>query len=632
MWTSLSIIICVLSGADICSGSASRDLSTLHNEFFAWRMSDRPVTATTKGIHKYDDQLESFNMSMFDIRKEKAETLHARLLNISQEDLSKSDLVNYKILDDMLTTYIRGWAWRQYQNLNPISFMDGIQRNPSSFVNSLPFFTRGDFENYIARLQKMPDQYEEFKVLMTTAMQLNRTFHRQSMIRVEDQFNALMGPTNESVFYTPFLDTLDNGTVDPDVRGRLKEQGLIAVANLQTAIQNMQQFINDVYLPNTRPDIGISSLDGGQEYYEACIRWYLSVNMTAQEVHDIGLLEVDRIVDNMEKITKKQGFEGSVSEYFKDIMNDTRFFFNTAEEMIEEYEKQIFTVVEPELETYFSDMPGLPIEVLPTPNDGPIGSYSSGSADGSRPGIFWANVLRPESSPNLTMMALTIHEANPGHHLQISYSITSDTPDFRQKMESSAHNKVPFAFPRYTAFVEGWALYSEFLGEEMGLYRDDYELMGRYSSEMFRACRLVVDTGIHAFNWTRDGAIEYMLNYTARSYEAVAVEIDRYITWPGQALAYKIGEIKILELRRKAEQELGDRFDIREFHSVVLKSGTLPLTVLEDLVNDWLDSYPDPATPAPATPAPTTCGTVGLASSLVWVCGVLGLYALPANL
>ncbi|XP_046577890.1 uncharacterized protein LOC124285662 [Haliotis rubra] len=225
------------------------------------------------------------------------------------------------------------------------------------------------------------------------------------------------------------------------------------------------------------------------------------------------------------------------------------------------------------------------------------------------------------------MMALTLHEANPGHHLQISYSITSDTPDFRQKMESSALNKVPFAFPRYTAFVEGWALYSEFLGEEMKLYRDDYELMGRYSSEMFRACRLVVDTGIHAFSWTRDEAIDYMLNYTARSYEAVAVEIDRYITWPGQALAYKIGEIKILELRRKAEEKLGGRFDIREFHSVVLESGTLPLTVLEDLVNDWLDSYPEPATPAPGTPAPSTCGAAGLVSSLVWV--ILGLCALP---
>ncbi|XP_071086050.1 uncharacterized protein [Haliotis cracherodii] len=602
---SSSVVLCLCALVTACCGNASRDLAKLHTDFFAWQMSDSPMSATYRDIHKYNDKIRSYNMSMFDIRKDEIVSFHTRLANITQEDLSKSDLVNYKILDDMLTTYIRGWEWRHFQSLNPVTFLEGPQSYIESMVQSIPFFTLGDFENYIVRLQKFPNQYEEFKELMREAVRLNRTYHSHSLSRVEGQFAKLQVAANESDFFWPFRDTLENNTdISVEKKNDLRTRGQDAVIGLLKSLADLWLFIEEEYLPNTRPSIGISSLDGGQEYYEACIRWYLSINMTAREVHDIGLQEVNRIVDNMMKIMTKQEFNGNVSEYFQTIMNNTDFFFDTAEDILAEFRHQIFDVIEPTLGGVFVNLPGLPLEVREMPNDGPGGAYSTGSADGSRPGVFWANVFRPHESPNLTMMALSIHEANPGHHLQLSYSITSDTPDFRQKMVSSALYSVPFGFPGYTSFVEGWALYSEFLGEEMGLYRDDYELMGRYSSEIFRACRLVVDTGIHAFNWTRDQAIDYMLKYTAESYDNIAVEIDRYITWPGQALAYKIGEIKILELRRKAEQELGDKFDIREFHSVVLESGTVPLNVLEDLVTDWLDTYPV-TTPRPETP---TCG------------------------
>ncbi|XP_046577866.1 uncharacterized protein LOC124285649 [Haliotis rubra] len=601
----MNTVLCLFALVASCCGNASRDLAKLHTEFFAWQMADSPMSATYRDIHKYNDKIQSYNISMFDIRKDQMVSFHNRLEAIPQTDLSKSDLVNYKILDDMLTTYIRGWEWRHFQSLSPVNFLEGPQSYIESMVQSLPFFTLGDFENYIVRLQKFPQQYEEFKELMLEAVRLNRTYHLHSLSRVEGQFDKLQMVANESQFFWPFTDTLENNTdISLQKKNDLRDRGVDAVSGLLQALADLWLFIEEEYMPNTRPDIGISSLDGGREFYEACIRWYLSVDMTAQEVHDIGLREVDRIVGNMQKIMTKQEFGGSVREYFQTIMNNTDFFFDTAEDILAEFRHQIFDVIEPTLEDFFVNLPGLPLEVREMPNDGPGGSYSTGSADGSRPGIFWANVLRPHESPTLTMMALSIHEANPGHHLQLSYAITSDTPDFRQKMLSSALFNVPFGFPRYTSFVEGWALYTEYLGEEMKLYRDDYELMGRYSSEIFRACRLVVDTGIHAFNWTREEAIDYMLNYTAESYDNTAVEIDRYITWPGQALAYKIGEIKILELRRKAEETLGSKFDIREFHSVVLESGTVPLNVLEDLVTDWLDTYPV-TTPRPVTP---TCG------------------------
>ncbi|XP_048247415.1 uncharacterized protein LOC124119515 isoform X1 [Haliotis rufescens] len=599
-----------------CAGDASADLAKLHSDFFTWRMSDRPMVATYRDVHKYDDQLEAFTLDMFDVRKTRADELHARLKNITVADLKKSDLTNLRILDDMLSTYIAGYPWRMYQYLTPVNFLEGPQQEASSLAEVLPFSTRGDFENYIVRLQKTPGKMSQYKTLMRIAIQLNRTNHLVSMNRLREQFAKLnVSDPTQSVLYLPFNNTLAKSNISDGDRAGLRQRGSAAVALAVQAYMDLSAFIQQEYLPNTRPDIGISSLDGGQEYYEACIRWYLSVNMTAQEVHDIGLREVDRIVDNMQKIMTKQRFNGSVSEYFQMLTTDPRFTFTSASDILEEYRHQIHDIIQKTLPKLFVNMPTLPIVVRPLSFDGPVGMYSTGAADGSRPGIFWANVLRPNQTVNFTTMVLTLHEASPGHHLQLSYSITADTPNFRQKMEFNDLFRAPFAFPGYTSYVEGWGLYAESLGEELGVYRDDYELMGRYSFEILRACRLVVDTGMHAMNWSRDEAIQYLQNYTAESLNNIIVEIDRYITWPGQALAYKIGEIKIRELRQRAEKRLGDKFDIREFHSVVLESGTVPLNVLEDLVTDWLDTYPV-TTPRPETP---TCGGTHVMVRHLWI-------------
>ncbi|XP_046577862.1 uncharacterized protein LOC124285644 [Haliotis rubra] len=603
-----------------CAGEASSDLAKLHSDFFTWRMSDRPMVATYRDVHKYDDQLEAFTLDMFDVRKSRADELYARLKNITAADLKKSDMTNYRILDDMLSTYIAGYPWRMYQYLTPVNFLEGPQQDASYNAENLPFSTRGDFENYIVRLQKMPEKMSQHITLMRKAIQLNRTNHLVSMNRLKGQFDKLnVSDPTQSVLYLPFNNTLSKSTVPEGDREGLRQRGSAAVELAVQAYMNLSHFIQQEYMPNTRPDIGISSLDGGREFYEACIRWYLSVDMTAQEVHDIGLREVDRIVGNMQKIMTKLSFSGSVSEYFQMLTTDPSFTFKSASDILTEYRHQIHDIIQKTLPTMFVNMPDLPIVVRPLSYDGPVGMYSTGAADGSRPGIFWANVFRPNKTVNFTTMVLTLHEANPGHHLQLSYSITANTPNFRKKMEYNDLFRPPFAFPDYSAYLEGWGLYAESLGEELGVYRDDYELMGRYSFEILRACRLVVDTGMHALNWSRDEAIQYLRNYTAESLDNIIIEIDRYITWPGQALAYKIGEIKIWELRRKAEKTLGDKFDIREFHSVVLESGTVPLNVLEDLVTDWLDTYPV-TTPRPVTP---TCGGTQVMVRRVWVVMVI---------
>ncbi|KAK3095476.1 hypothetical protein FSP39_015142 [Pinctada imbricata] len=282
----------------------------------------------------------------------------------------------------------------------------------------------------------------------------------------------------------------------------------------------------------------------------------------------------------------KLSFVGSVKEFFNSLDDDPRFYTNDSDKIIEEYKHIVFERINPKLKDFFKDIPDVPLEIRKMSYDGPGGGYSSASENS--PGVFSINLFRPMENPRFDFMALSLHEASPGHHLQHSYAMKASLPDYRRHTPISFYD-VPFWYPFYSAYSEGWALYSEYLGEEMGLYNDDYELMGRYSAEMLRACRLVVDTGLHYFNWDKEKAIEYMLNYTAYSREATEIEINRYITWPGQACAYKLGEIKIRDLRTEAENALGSKFNIKDFHSVILTNGAMPMSVLESLIREWIN-------------------------------------------
>lgn len=312
--------------------------------------------------------------------------------------------------------------------------------------------------------------------------------------------------------------------------------------------------------------------------------------MDPAEVHEIGIREVARIRSRMEDIKTEAKFEGTLDEFLKFMRDNKEFYVDSKDKLLHEFKAIIYDHIKPKLPSVIEKLPTKDVVVEEMPNDGPGGMYFPPSVDGSRPGVFFANLNSTEKIPLFTMTALCLHEANPGHHLQLSRQIEADIPHFRKEYDWLHFHSSPFHFPLYTSYIEGWALYTEMLGEEMGVYRSQYELFGRLVEEIFRAARLVVDTGLHVFGWSREEAIEYFVNNTCVSREHIAIEVDRYITWPGQACGYKIGELKIKALREKALQELGDQFDLKAFHEVILSSGAVSLNMLENRVSRWTAS------------------------------------------
>ncbi|CAG5114863.1 unnamed protein product [Candidula unifasciata] len=557
----------------------------LEREYFMWRLDDRPEFGSSVGYHKNSDRLEQFDLKLMTSRMEKAQSYLELLQEIDVTKLSKADKIDYTIIEDMLKTYVEGYEWRHWNNLSPLNWLEGNTRNPFYFVDSTPFDNRGDFENYIARLHEMPRLFEQYKTFMNEAIRLGRTVHKAAIDRVPNQINQILStPEEESIYFRPFLEYLNllNGTI-PTMEYFASESDVVIIFHCQTS--DLQ-----VYMNHTRPLWGVGSLEGGKEFYKACVNWYLSLNMTPEDIHELGLKEVERLSQRMHEIREKQGYGGySIREYFAELMKKDDMFLENQQDILAEYENIIFNRINPILNKLFKDQPGLPIKVESMHSDGPRGQYFPGTSDGMRPGTFSANTFR--KVPKYIMVSLTMHEANPGHHLQISYELTAAVPEFRKNKEHSEKFRVPFAIPTYTAFVEGWALYAESLGVENNLYETDYELMGYYESEIFRAARLVVDTGLHYFSWTREKAINYFLDHTSESLDGIELEVDRYITWPGHAVAYKVGELMIRELRKYAEKELGQFFDVRDFHMVVLRNGAVPLSVLTSQVRDWVKNH-----------------------------------------
>ncbi|KAK3604461.1 hypothetical protein CHS0354_015635 [Potamilus streckersoni] len=446
--------------------------------------------------------------------------------------------------------------------------------------------TSQDFENYISRMHLVQRQVDEIIESLKLAVQLNRTLHNVSVAKVPGQIDVkLFQDPRESPSYKHFNYKLAISSIPDDVRDDIRSRGIKAVESYINAFRKLKNYIINEYMPNTRKSYGVMEWDPTDNYYRACLRWHLSLNITPEEVHDIGLKEVERISGNMSEIVKKLGFSGSVKGFFKSLLNDSRFYSNDSEHILQLVKKIVFERIEPKLSSYFKDIPKVPLSVQKSGVDDLTASYKSASKD--EPGILFINLFRPLEVSTFALMPICLHEAIPGHHLQHIYTMNASLPEFRKKSILLFYN-IPNWFPFYSAFQEGWGLYSEYLGEEMGLYENDYEMMGRYSFEILRAARMVVDTGIHYYGWSRDKAIEYMTNYTNLGPGTITNEIDRYITWPGQAPAYKIGEIKIKELRKKAEERLGPAFDIREFHYVVLENAKIPLSVLETLVNRWI--------------------------------------------
>jgi prolyl oligopeptidase len=399
------------------------------------------------------------------------------------------------------------------------------------------------------------------------------------MERIPDQISSQLTEDPEnSPFYIAFAEM--PGAISAEDQERIRQTAReIIDESIVPAYRRFSRYFDNKYLPASRDSIGASSLPNGEAFYEYRVRTFTTTEMTPDEVHRLGLTEVKRIRDEMQLIIDELEFSGSFDDFLNFLRTDSQFYYDTPEELFDGY-LAVAKRIDPELVKLFGKLPRMPYGLRPIPDniapDTTTAYYNRPAADGSRPGYYYVNLYRPEVRPKYEMEVLSVHEAVPGHHLQISLQMElEDMPDFRK-------------YSGFTAFTEGWGLYSESLGYEIGLYKDPYSQFGALTYDMWRAVRLVVDTGMHYKGWTRQQAIDFFKDNAAKTEADIINEIDRYISWPGQALAYKIGQLKMLELRHKAEQALGDDFDIKAFHDELLGGGALPMQVLETRMNRWL--------------------------------------------
>ncbi|XP_076359505.1 uncharacterized protein LOC143251970 [Tachypleus tridentatus] len=443
----------------------------------------------------------------------------------------------------------------------PINRLEGVHLDFEDIVNSaMKFDTVEDFRKLISRYRALPKQADEIIELMKEGIRQGRTNHAVSMKHVLEQFALLQKPVEDSPFFKPFLSFPDS--VPSTKQETLKiEAKKVIEEHLLPAFKKLGTFIEKEYMAATRPLIAVSSLPNGKEIYKQCLRLHTTTDKSPEEIHQIGLQEVERISGEINELIKVLGANSSKSDFFQNIRTDPRFFFETKEDLLNAYKDIVDNIIRPKLPLVFKNIPKAKLIVVSIPVSqagGTLAYYRDPSEDGTIPGRFFVNAESLNTMPKYDMMTLSLHEGEPGHHLQSAYNLEQKAvPSFRRYVEYRKLSDVPSHFPFYTAYIEGWALYSEHLGNELGLFEDPYFRLGHLSQEIFRACRLVVDTGIHALGWSRDKAINYMLENSASTRQNIENEIDRYVTWPGQACAYKMGELKIKELRKKQKRDLG---------------------------------------------------------------------------
>jgi uncharacterized protein (DUF885 family) len=570
--------VCLLA----VSASAADEVARLHALFDrAWetQLRENPLFATSVGRHEYDDRMPSVTMADLERRHAHTKAALAELAAIDRAKLPPAEVVNYDIFKQRLEDSSASFDLGDYQV--PFNADSGFHSGFSRLPKDVPLATVKDYDNYISRLKAWPRYVREEIALMRIGIKRGMTIPRATLEGYDSTITAhIVDDPAKSVFWAPFAKF--PSSVPESERGRLQSEGRAAV--MDGAVVGYREFLDffrNEYLPNARTTLGASELPNGRAYYALKIREFTTLNLTPEEIHKIGLSEVERISGEMNAVMKQAGFNGDFAAFLVFLRTDPRFYAKTPEELLSRASR-IAKRIDGKLPSLFKTLPRLPYTVEPVPDD-IAPKYTSGRyvgpAQGStQPGIYWVNTYMLESRPLYNLEALTLHEAVPGHHLQISLSRElGDLPNFRR-------------FSYISAFGEGWGLYCEWLGIEAGIYQDPYSNFGRLTYEMWRACRLVVDTGIHSMGWTRKQAIDYLATRTALPLHEVETEVDRYISWPGQALAYKLGELKIKELRKRAEGALGTKFDVREFHDVVLGSGAVPLSVLESNVDRWIDS------------------------------------------
>lgn len=562
-------LLVFLSLAIMACSSPKEELNALVEEYSSFRV----MTEDERKDYPLGRYIEDDFKQRSDFALEMIEKINA--LDLSKFELTDqitAELMAYDLQND-ITTY-------QYKSyLNPILVDAGFHIRFANRPNRYRFNKPEDFEKYIDDLLAFPEYVDQHITLMSEGLKLGIAQPKAILDGYEVTWEThLVENYEDSKFYEPFKNIPDSFSEKEKID--LQENGKEAVLNGALAgYQKVKAFFEDEYLPNAPEEIGASHWPQGQEYYQKQAQHFTTTDLTVKEIHEIGLKEVDRILAEMEKVKEAAGFEGTRTDFIQFLRTDPQFYPKTPKELLM-YAAYLSKKADGQLPTLFSKLPRQPYTVEPVaPHLAPKytgGRYSGANINSTRAGEYWVNTYDLASRPLYVMPSLTLHEAVPGHHLQGALTQElSELPRFRQNMYISA-------------FGEGWGLYSEYLGIEMGMYETPYDDFGRLTYEMWRACRLVVDTGIHAFGWTRQQVIDYLAEHTALSIHECTTETDRYISWPGQALSYKMGELKIREIRTKAEAELGDDFDIREFHNALLSQGTLTIPLMEKVIDKYI--------------------------------------------
>jgi len=557
--------------------STANDLHALFDAEWERGLRENPVGATYIGDHRYDDRWPDLSPAALKASYEGDKAVIAALDKIDPNQLTAEDQLNRDLFRRQYQAGIDTYDYgSQY---TPLSQRGGIS-SMHRIADVVVFKTVQDYEQWLARMRTIDKLVDQNIALMREGVQRGQVPPKIIMQRVPPQLDKqIVTDPTKSPFYGAFAKMPDS--IPAAEQARLQAAARDAITKtVVPSYTKLKQSVVDDYLPKARDTVGLWDTPNGEARYAELARFYTTTDLTPDDIHEIGLKEVARIRGEMMKVIAKTGFKGSFEEFLTYLRTDAKFRYTDPQELLHAYEAMAKRV-DPLLPQYFGKLPRMPYGVRPIAEqiapDTTTAYYQGPAMDGRRAGYYYVNLYKPEERPKYEIPVLTIHEAVPGHHLQISLAQElGELPKFRRDFEA-------------TAFVEGWALYSESLGEEMGFYEDPYDKFGQLTYEMWRAVRLVVDTGLHHKRWSRQQAIDYFKANAAKTELDIINETDRYIGNPGQALAYKIGELKIKQLRGEATRQLGDRFDIRAFHDVVLGSGAIPLDVLEANVHRWID-------------------------------------------
>jgi uncharacterized protein (DUF885 family) len=576
----ISLVIgAALLAAAPAAAAPGDDFKKLMDDYYSWLLRENPTYATSLGVRDYDDRIEDFSLAARDRQAAEAKAFLGRLDRIPAEALSPADRVNRGVFKRLLEEGIEANGFRQRVML--FTTYSGWHQNFAGLADNLPLRTRADYESYLVRIAQYPKQNDTALDITGQAVRGGFVLPCSVLGNYEKGIAGVIAEDPaRSRFYEPFTRPRPSDVGEADWAAMQARARKLVSDVLNPAYAKHLAFYRVTYAPKCAKSDSISAQPGGREYYAFRVRQETTTDLTPEQIHDIGLRESARIRAKMEQVAKAAGFPGREA-FIRDLRTNSRYFTTTPAELMAAAALTAKTI-DGKMPGWFATLPRLPYGIRPIPAETAEGTttayYGQGSLASGLSGTYWVNTSKLDQRPLWELPALTLHEAVPGHHHQISLQQEVELPPFRR------------SFTFFTAFTEGWGLYAESLGEEMGLYDTPEKKMGQLSYQAWRAARLVVDTGIHSKGWDKARAVAFMRDNTALTDANIDAEVNRYISWPGQALGYKIGELKIRELRTRAERELGGKFDLRRFHDAVLLQGSVPLDVLEAQVGEWIEA------------------------------------------